>query len=78
MTRVSRSTVFLRTDRRGAYQLVDARRDVLEVAAHHQRRNPGRDLDVLDAAMHLAVGFGQRLATFERDDPRQLPVVRVE
>ena len=65
-------------DRLPDHQLVDARRDVLEVAAHHQRRNAGGDLDVLDAALQLAVGFGERLAAFVRDDARQLGVVRVE
>ena len=59
-------------DRLADHQLVDARGDVLEVAAHHQRRDAGGDLDVLDAAPQLAFGFGERLAALLRDEPRDL------
>ena len=55
-------------DRLADHQLVDARGDVLEVAAHHQRRDAGGDLDVLDAALQLAFGLGERLAALLRDE----------
>ena len=54
-------------DRLADHQLVDARGDVLEVAAHHQRRDAGGDFDVLDAALQLAFGLGERLAALLRD-----------
>jgi hypothetical protein len=60
------------------HQLVDPRRDVLEVAAEHQRRDPGGDLDVLDAAPELAVRLAEGLPAFLGDAPRDLRRVRVE
>ena len=65
-------------DRLPDHQLVDARRDVLEVAAHHQRWDAGRDLDVLDAALQFAFRLGERLAAFLRDHPGDLAEVRIE
>ncbi len=58
--------------------LVNAARDVFDVVAHHQRRDAGRDLDILDAPPQLALRLGQRLAALLRGQACNLVEVFIQ
>ncbi len=45
---------------------INAARDVLQRFAHQERRHAARELDHLDAALHVAAGLDERLAMLPR------------
>ena len=57
---------------------IDAGADVAAELALQQVRNAAGELDDLQAALHGAVGVGQRLAVLGGDDPRELGAVLLE
>ena len=59
-------------DRLADHVGVNPARDVLQVGALHERRDPGRDLDALDPPSDLAGGILRRFAVVLRDEAREV------
>src|SRR5262249_52781190 len=65
-------------DRLTGRQAVDTAGPVGQALAHHQRRDPGRVLDVLDAPAKVVPGLRERLAVLARADRGDLLLVLFE
>ena len=65
-------------ERLADHDFVDAGGDVFGVVALDQNGRAARDVDVLDGAAHLAARFGERLAAFQRDGPRDVVEMPLE